>query len=84
MDIIAIEDKIVCLKRDDAETKEQFSERHWLVINNFDRYKSNIDKLICLTKIWRNIKYLKCVYSDDIMREAESLILFNKNDKNRF
>jgi hypothetical protein len=80
MDIIAIEDKIVCLKRDDAETKEQFSERHWLVINNLDRYKSKIDELICLTKIWRNIKYLKCVYSDDIMREVESLILI-KNDK---
>lgn len=81
MNIVTTEDKIICLKREECETKEQFSERHWLVINNLDNYKTNIEKLICLTKIWRNVKYLKCIYDENIMREVESLMLFMSDMK---
>ena len=67
---------IFCLAKTKSESSEQFYERMWLFINNVDKYTTKHEKLIVLTKIWSNVKYLNCKYDLNIMAEVKQLKLF--------
>lgn len=73
MEVIHINNKIICIKQDNYETREMFYDRVWIIINNINKYDNNIDKLICLSKMWKNIKYLNCKYNIDNMQEIALL-----------
>lgn len=77
MEVVEIGDKLLVLEKEKSESREQFYERVWLIVNNFEKYSDNIDKLICLSKIWSNVKYLNCRYDVKLMDEINSLKLTN-------
>ena len=62
---------IYIIEKDFDESYEIYIERAWLIINTFNDINNNenkkkytLDELITLSRIWRNIKYLNCSYSD--------------------
>ena len=62
------------IERDFDESYEVYLERAWLIINTFCKNKenNNINEIIKLSKIWRNIKYLNCSYTEHIIKAVHN------------
>ena len=76
MEVILRDNNIISLKRTKSETTEQYYERMWIFANNMSKYDLQHEKLITLTKIWSNIKYLRATYRNEIMKEIKELSQF--------
>lgn len=77
IELLNIKGQIFCIKQTKNESREQFFERIWIIINNYNKYINNINKLICLSKMSLNIKYYKCIYKTEIMDEIKTLKLYS-------
>jgi hypothetical protein len=57
--------KFINVEKDDFEPREKMLERGWFAINVLiNNPQMGRDEIIKLSKIWSNIKYDKCKYSD--------------------
>ena len=66
----------IIVKKDENEPDNFYYERYWFIISqNMNKYK-NMEELIKLSKIWINIKYLKCKYSSSITRKVIKMSKF--------
>ena len=63
--------KFYIIKQQKFEAREKFMERVWFILNRIDSDDSFND-LIKLSILWSNVKYLGCVYGDDIMEKISS------------
>lgn len=65
--------KIICIvDKDDYETDEQYYERGYFISNNNPKNKSEYDKLLLYSRIYRNVNYYKCVYDERIMNQLNT------------
>lgn len=71
-----VEDMLVIVEKSEEESYEVFTERCWIIINNYSNYIDNIDKLIALSKVWANMRYLNATYKTEIMDEVKKLKLY--------
>jgi hypothetical protein len=70
-DIFEYHDKFYIIKQTKFETREKFMERVWYILNRINKLEYTFDDLIKLSMLWSNVKNLKCVYSDDIMKKLD-------------
>ena len=78
MEVIIANNRLFCFEQE-QEIREHFYERIWIIINNYNKYKDDLDKLVCLSKIWINVKYLKCTYNKNIMEEIKVLNFYDQS-----
>jgi hypothetical protein len=70
-DIFEYNDKFYIIKPTKFETRERFMERVWYILNRINKLEDTFDNLIKLSILWSNVKNLKCVYNDDIMKKLD-------------
>ncbi len=65
---------ILIINKDFDESYEVYLERAWLIINTYtkENNKYAINDLINLSRVWRNVKYLGCSYSDKVTSKLSS------------
>jgi hypothetical protein len=73
MSLIDCKDKYIIIYKNKDESREKYYERCNIVRNNLSKGKYSFDELIVLSNIYINMKYLKCVYSDDIILKIKEL-----------
>ena len=65
---VIINNKLFFIDADLSESDEMFYDRINFIMENKDKY--NIDYLVNLSKIYSNVKYKKCVYDEEIMKQV--------------
>jgi hypothetical protein len=65
---VIINNKLFFIDADLSESDEMFYDRINFIVQNKDKY--NIDYLVNLSKIYSNVKYKKCIYDDEIMKQV--------------
>jgi len=68
-DIFEHNGKFYTIQQLKFEVRERFMERVWYILNKIDKSEVSFNELIKLSIIWSNVKHLKCVYNDDIMKK---------------
>ena len=65
---VIINNKLFFIDADLSESDEMFYDRINFIMQNKDKY--NIDYLVNLSKIYSNVKYKKCIYDDEFMKQV--------------
>ena len=65
---VIINNKLFFIDADLSESDEMFYDRVNFILQNKEKY--NIDYLINLSKIYSNVKYKKCIYDDEMMKQV--------------
>ncbi len=65
---VIINNKLFFIDADLSESDEMFYDRINFIIENKDKY--NIDYLVNLSKIYSNVKYKKCIYNEEMMKQV--------------
>ena len=65
---VIINNKLFFIHTDLSESDEIFYDRINFITENIKKY--DLDYLVNLSKIYSNVKYKKCVYSEDIMKQV--------------
>lgn len=73
MSLIECVDRYLMIEIEKDESKEKYYERCNFIRKNLLKNKYSIDELITLSKIYVNMKYLKSIYSDEIMSIVKEL-----------
>lgn len=73
MALIECIDRYLMIEREKDESTEKYYDRCNLIRKNLLKKKYSIDELITLSKIYVNNKYLKSIYSDEIMAKIKEL-----------
>lgn len=71
MKTVIIDGKLVILDKIAFESDEMLYDRITFILKNYK--KLNLDILIAFSKIYLNVKYKQCVYSDEIMEQLNKL-----------
>jgi hypothetical protein len=69
---VIINNQLIILDRLSSESDEIFYDRINFILKNYQ--KADLEKLINYSKIYSNIKYKKCIYSNEIMVQIEQFI----------
>jgi hypothetical protein len=64
------------IEQDENETREHFYERGNFIVSQKPSTESDLNQAIKFSKIWLNILYLGCEYSDEILCKLKK---FEKN-----
>ena len=75
MEVIKCHEKIYVIDKIKYEPRERFIRRAWFVIKLLSLTDISYNDAIRISKLWANVKYLGCEYSEKIMNE---LNLFEK------
>lgn len=68
---------VICLvNQNEAENIDKFIDRGNFIVSQKPQNKQDYDKAVLYSNIYANVKYLKCEYSINIMKELE--IMKNK------
>ena len=59
--------KFFIIYRDKFEPLEKFNERAWFIVNKFPTTQDEYDEITRLSRIWSNIKFNNCTYSEEVM-----------------
>ncbi len=65
---VIINNKLFFIDADLSESDEMFYDRINFIMQNKDKY--NIDYLVNLSKIYSNVKYKKCIYNEEMMKQV--------------
>jgi hypothetical protein len=65
---VIINNKLFFIDADLSESDEMFYDRINFIMENKDKY--SIEYLVNLSKIYSNVKYKKCVYDEEIMKQV--------------
>ncbi len=65
---VIINNKLFFIEADLSESDEMFYDRVNFILKNKDKY--NIDYLVNLSKIYSNVKYKKCIYNEEMMKQV--------------
>ena len=63
----------IFLQKKDEESDDIFYEKGWFIISQDLKKYKNLNKLIVYAKIWINMKYRKCKYSDNIEKKIKEM-----------
>lgn len=64
----------ILLSKQENESDEHFYGRGYFILKYIKHNKNTkIDELIKMSMIWKNIKYLNCEYSKNIMEKISSI-----------
>ena len=72
MKTVIINNQLVILEKLSSESDEMFYDRINFILKNY--HKINLENLISYSKIYSNIKYKKCTYSNEIMADIENFL----------
>jgi hypothetical protein len=68
-------DGYICLvPRDNNESKEHHISRGYFVVSQMPTNKKEYYEAVKYSRIYNNVKYLKCTYSDIIMDKLNKMI----------
>jgi hypothetical protein len=65
---VIINNKLFFIDADLSESDEMFYDRINFIMGNIQKYDLNY--LVNLSKIYSNVKYKKCIYDDEIMKQV--------------
>jgi hypothetical protein len=68
-DMFEFKGKFYTIKQQKFETRENFMERVWYILNRVDLNVKSFEELTKCSILWSNIKHLKCGYRKDVMEK---------------
>jgi hypothetical protein len=66
MEIFEFNGSFYKITQDLYEPRELYLERVWYILNKIENSKFNMNELNQMSRIWSNIKNLKCEYKKDL------------------
>lgn len=65
----------ITIEKDEGESKERFTERCYFILKYIEENKiEKKEEVITLSRVWANIKFDKCKYTDSLMNLLEKYI----------
>ena len=68
-------DKFYLIKKDKYESMERFNERGWFIACMHPKTSDEFNEAVRLSRVWSNMKFDKCVYSDELTIKLRSFSL---------
>ena len=68
-------DKFYLIKKDKYEPMERFNERGWFIAYMHPKTSEEFNEAVRLSRVWSNMKFDKCVYSDELTIKLRSFSL---------
>ena len=57
------------IEKDQYESDDVFYKRAWFIVNKLPKTDADFKKQTSLSRIWANLKFNDCLYSDNIMKQ---------------